>query len=49
MNEEKKIYRTVIYSDGTRKKEEVDWEASKKLIKRILEEDKEMLEILKKL
>ncbi len=47
--EPKFFYRTVLYSDGTKGKMKVDWEESKKMIKKIMEEDKEMLEILKKL
>ena len=47
--EEKVIYRTVLYSDGTKGKMKVDMEESKKIIRKMIEEDKEMLEILKKL
>lgn len=49
MKEKKILYRTVLYSDGTKGKMPVDLEESKKLIKKMIEEDKEMLDILKKL
>ncbi len=49
MTKEKILYRTVLYSDGTKGKMKVDFEESKRIIKKMIEEDKEMLDILKKL